>query len=240
MALSLDNLIIFTRFPVPGKTKTRLAPALGFEGACDLHRIMAGRAVLIARNACSQIGAQLQILYEGGDQRKMKQWLGNSGNYRPQSGDDLGVRMDNGFKAAFEKGAERVVIIGTDCPEMNESVIGRAFESLLKKDIVLGPACDGGYYLIGLRSRNPALFSGVHWGTSRVLEQTLRRARSINASVELLETLKDLDRPEDIPLWEVTQHLHRRIAVIIPTLNDELYLGKTLSGIPRSDRIRQK
>lgn len=98
MAPSLDNLIIISRFSVPGKTKTRLASALGFEGACDLHRIMAGRAVLIARNACSQIGAQLQIIYEGGDQKKMKQ------SHRG--------RLDNDFRSKMARSGIR-----TDDPD---------------------------------------------------------------------------------------------------------------------------
>jgi rSAM/selenodomain-associated transferase 1 len=114
----------------------------------------------------------LQILYEGGNKRVMEEWLGPGLSYSPQSEGDLGDRMVAAFDLAFCAGATRVIIAGTDCPELTEAMLVEAFEALGEVDAVLGPARDGGYYLIGLRKRNPELFVSIPWGTDRVLKRT--------------------------------------------------------------------
>lgn len=236
--LYFNHLIVFTKFPVPGKTKTRLAPQLGQRGAAELHRTMAGKTVLLARSVCSRKGYQLQIRYDNASKTEMKQWLGDSEVFKPQGRGNLGDRMHFSFMEAFSKGALKVVLIGTDCPGLNESVIQNAFDSLESNDLVLGPARDGGYYLIGLRHPNPGLFSGVAWGTSQVLEQTCSLARSLGISMAQIDLLNDVDRPEDLAIWEESHCLHERIAVIIPTLNSENILNKTLVGIEERKRIQ--
>ena len=103
----------------------------------------------------------------------MRQAFGNDLTYSRQAAGDLGQRMCAAFDAAFQAGSHRVVLIGTDCPELDGNVVQTAFERLHENDVVLGPASDGGYYLIGLRSSAPALFDGIPWGTGEVLRATL-------------------------------------------------------------------
>ena len=161
----------------------------------------------------------------------MKQWLGNSFPYKKQAGGNLGNRMTHAFNDAFQKGSQRVIIIGTDCPELMTDHLQLAFDSLNDNHLVLGPAFDGGYYLIGLRkdANNiaiPKLFRNIEWGSSSVLDTTSKNARFLDISVNLLPSLHDVDRPEDISFWEQTQ---KRLSVVIPMLNEAENIDTTLS-----------
>ena len=117
---------------------------------------------------------------------------------REQSGADLGERLRRGFDELLEGPEDRAVAIGADCPELGADVISEAFEALENCDLALGPVSDGGYYLIALRRRAPELFDGVAWGSDRVLEQTLERAKRSRLAVGLLSGLHDLDTPDDL------------------------------------------
>ncbi len=103
---------------------------------------------------------------------------------------------------AFEDNVNSAVIIGTDCPGLNANLLHEAFELLHLYDLVLGPALDGGYYLLALRSFIPELFVGINWSTAEVLQQTVAIAQQLNLSVNYLPALADVDRPEDLPVWE--------------------------------------
>ena len=189
------TLIIFTRFPEPGSTKTRLIPVLGPEGAASLQRRMAEQAVGQAQAFCGRHGVDLEIHFQGGGQTAMRHWLGPQ-CFREQAAGTIGERMEQTFSRAFAEGRGQVVIIGTDIPGLDQEILLQAFTMLGKNDLVLGPAMDGGYYLIGLTGPAPALFREIAWGTPVVLRQTLDKARDMK--VCQLATLHDIDRPEDL------------------------------------------
>lgn len=200
-------LIIFTRYPEPGTTKTRLIPHLGRRGAADLQRQMTAHVLAQALPLMTSRGLELEVRYEGGDARLMRAWLGDAVTYVRQGSGDIGRRMAQAFRAAEGRGNTAIVLIGTDIPDITTALLHRAFEKLCDDTIVLGPAADGGYYLIGLPCKMlapaaPGLFSGIAWGTATVLQVTCRRLKEQGFNYSLLETLEDVDRPEDLPVWE--------------------------------------
>ena len=236
------RLIIFARYPEPGTTKTRIIPLLGANGAADLHRKMTENTVsqMAPLPASSQIA--VEIHYEGGDEDLMRNWLGNHFVYRPQAGGDIGIRMRRSFEETFKRSAGSAVIIGTDIPEISKAVVRDAFGALEQDHMVLGPAKDGGYYLIGLKSDVSSqvirdLFAGISWGTGSVFNETLRIARDSGLRVSLLQVLEDVDRPGDLPIWEKALDLKKhgfhgkRISVIIPAVNEAENIGKTIERI---------
>ncbi|MEB3181721.1 MAG: TIGR04282 family arsenosugar biosynthesis glycosyltransferase, partial [Nostocaceae cyanobacterium] len=197
------HLIIFSRYPEPGKTKTRLIPALGAQGAANLQRQMTEYTLSQVRAIKNTLDISIEICFAGGNQQLMQDWLGSDLIYQEQGEGDLGCRMARSLALAFRNHAQQVVIIGTDCPSINTETIIQAFEQLqLNHDLVLGPAVDGGYYLIGLRRPIPELFININWGTAQVLSQTVNIAQRLQLSVAYLPEMADIDRPEDIPLWE--------------------------------------
>ncbi len=193
-----EQLIIFTRYPVPGKAKTRLIPVLGKEGAANLHRLMTQRTIACALSLQNSRQLSVAIHYTGSSQQLMQDWLGTDLIYHQQSDGDLGIRMAVAFEKSFNLGIDKVAIIGTDCTKLKPEIIAKAFDELSDQDLVLGPAKDGGYYLIGLRRRIPELFDGIKWGTSEVFADTLAIAQNLNLSIAVLPTLADIDRPEDL------------------------------------------
>ncbi|MGM0486767.1 MAG: TIGR04283 family arsenosugar biosynthesis glycosyltransferase [Planctomycetota bacterium] len=236
------RLTIFTRYPEPGKTKTRLIPALGPEGAAEIQRNMTGYTLDWVRELAGRFPMSVEVRFEGGDAEKMAACFGGRVLYRPQDPGDLGCRLAAAFAEAFGEGAQQMVIIGTDCPDITPELIRESFERLATRDLVLGPAADGGYYLIGLRHPAPELFTGIPWGSRRVLEDTLRRAGELAFSVSLLKELSDVDRPEDLAVWHRARQLPSavsttRISVIIPTLNEADYLPRTLSGLGEAEDL---
>ncbi|MBW4685411.1 MAG: TIGR04282 family arsenosugar biosynthesis glycosyltransferase [Komarekiella atlantica HA4396-MV6] len=201
---SKQHLIIFTRYPEPGKTKTRLIPALGNLGAANLQRQMTEYTIFQVRELQKVAAISVEVRFSGGDLQLMQDWLGLSLVYQPQGEGDLGSRMARSLFDAFESGAEEVMIIGTDCPGVNAQILATAFEQLQAFDLVLGPAIDGGYYLIGLRQPIRELFVNIEWGTAQVFQKTVEIAHLLNLSPVYLLTLADVDRPEDLPVWEQT------------------------------------
>ncbi len=132
----------------------------------------------------------------------MQQLFGAEFCYQPQSEGDLGQRMLSAFVASLSQGRRRVVLIGSDCPEITAPILSSAFALLTDHDLVLGPARDGGYYLIGLTAPYPELFQDMPWGTAAVLTKTQTKAARLGLKTALLEPLTDIDRPEDLPVWE--------------------------------------
>lgn len=204
-------IVLFTRYPQAGKVKTRLIKHLGPQGAADLHSLMTKQVISQLRPALaagSVRSVQLQVYYCGGSKQKIKTWLGKNSKdiqLARQQGNDLGDRMQDAFEQTWQQGAEKVLLIGSDCPGINPSIITSGLEYLQQHDVVLGPASDGGYYLIGLPARlkkekqNYAdLFQNIDWGTDQVLAQTLTQAHKNNLSFALLPELHDIDRPEDL------------------------------------------
>ncbi|NDJ25449.1 DUF2064 domain-containing protein [Nostoc sp. B(2019)] len=204
LKISKQHLIIFTRYPEPGKTKTRLIPALGTIGAANLQREMTEYTIFQVRELQKVTAISVEVRFAGGNSQLMQDWLGLGLAYQPQGEGDLGSRMARSLFDAFESGAKEVIIIGTDCPGVNAQILATAFEQLQAFDLVLGPAIDGGYYLIGLRQPIPELFVNIEWGTAQVFQKTVDIAQLLNLSPVYLPTLADVDRPEDLPIWEQT------------------------------------
>jgi rSAM/selenodomain-associated transferase 1 len=201
--LADSRLIVFARQPTAGRAKTRLIPALGAIGAARLHRRMVERTLDWACELAATTPLELELRTDG---RGMGVAAAQRTGLRlcAQGPGNLGERMVRAFAESFdaaESAPRRVAIIGTDCPRLDGETVTRAFAELDTHDVVVGPAIDGGYYLIGLRAPAPALFGGVHWGTGRVFDETVDRARSAGLSVAALESLEDVDRPEDLVLW---------------------------------------
>ena len=223
------RLIIFTRYPEPGKVKTRLAPSHGIEGAASLHKSMTEYTLKWLSPLYEKNPDLLEIRFDGESLQQMIDWLGPRFNYVHQGRGDLGERMASAFRENFQRKKTKVVLIGTDVPQLTTLHVQVAFNALEKHDLVIGPSTDGGYYLIGLRRMVPELFESIAWGADTVFQTTLQRAKDIGLSVKNLETLQDVDSPEDLPVWERVSH--QFLSVIIPTLNEGMNLHHTLEHI---------
>jgi rSAM/selenodomain-associated transferase 1 len=193
-----EQVLVFTRYPQPGSTKTRLAKVLGNRGAAALQKKLTEKTLARVRQFLQKNRAAAAVYHEGGSREEMLQWLGPDLDYLAQPDGDLGQRLTGAFREAFGQGYFRVVIIGADCPDLLASHIEEAFSILRSQDLVIGPATDGGYYLIGLSRPEPALFAAIPWGAGDVLEKTLEIAEQKGLSLAQLETLSDVDRPEDL------------------------------------------
>jgi len=193
-----DQLTIFTRYPEPGLTKTRLISALGEEGAADLQKKLTENTLEKIEHLVKTSTITPVICFEGGDLVTMQNWLGPHRFYKPQAQGDLGKKLKKSFGDAFSGGAQRVVAIGCDCPGLCREHVSRAFDALYFKDLVLGPATDGGYYLIGIKYPLETLFEDIPWGTDKVFKKTVSLAQHHGLTIEILEELHDVDRPEDL------------------------------------------
>lgn len=199
-------LQLFARLPVPGAVKTRLIPALGELGACELHaRLVATRLALL--QSCQQsLGMDVEWWVDADGRHPLLERF--AGRIRRQQGGDLGARMQYALAAALgSDGYAAALLIGSDCPALGLDYITQALARLQDgADVVLGPAYDGGYVLIGLAAQAfvqercdiACLFRGIAWGTDGVLEQTLCHIRDAGLSCSLLPALPDVDRPEDL------------------------------------------
>lgn len=194
----IDQLTIFTRYPKPGQTKTRLIGALGKDGAAALQKELTEKTVQEIDQLVQTSTYEPVIYFEGGGLAAMQSWLGRDRQYKPQGTGGLGEKLKRAFGDAFNAGAQRVVTIGCDCPGLSKEHINRAFDALYFNELVLGPATDGGYYLIGIKRPLDELFENIPWGTDRVFETTVSLAQQLGLSTEILEELHDVDRPEDL------------------------------------------
>jgi len=194
------TLGIFAKAPVAGRVKTRLAAEIGSRAAAALYRRV-GRQVVTA-----SVGRDYRTIVwftppaAGAAVRAWLDGLGVSA-FRAQPPGTLGTRLAHAFARSFAEDeggrAEEVVIIGTDCPGVDRRAVSQAFAALRTHELVLGPAQDGGYYLIGLRALEPALFRGIPWSTSDVTRATRARARALGLTCRLLGPLRDVDTARD-------------------------------------------
>ena len=236
-----ERLCVFTRYPEPGTTKTRLIPALGPESAAGLQQAMTACLLAVARKIGDDRGSAVQVRYEGGDDARMRAAFGAAFEYRRQGDGNLGDRMRRCFREGFEAGAERVVIVGSDVPGIDSGILSTAFEALCGHDLVIGPATDGGYYLMGLRRAVPELLQGIPWGEDGVLSRTLAIAERQALAVRTLPVLSDVDRPEDLAELEKAWGAERMaaatgsVSVVIPTLNEASRIGGLIATIHAID-----
>jgi rSAM/selenodomain-associated transferase 2/rSAM/selenodomain-associated transferase 1 len=216
-----DRLIVFGRYPVPGRTKTRLIPSLGPAGAADLQRRLTERTLATVLAVATRRGIAVEVCFEGSDERRMRRWLGSKVVFSKQRPGDLGERMRAAFLGAFQAGGRRVVLLGTDVPGLTTDHLGQAFDALNDHDLVLGPSTDGGYWLIGL-NRPAEVFQGIDWGKETVLEQTIALATGKGLEIKKLDPLMDIDTLDDLKRWQPDGAEQRPyISIIIPVLNEE-------------------
>jgi rSAM/selenodomain-associated transferase 1 len=185
-------IIVFQKYPEAGSVKTRLAETIGAEKAAHLYAYL----IRHTHQQLSGLEAAIFVFHLGPiatDEYPKKGY-----HFHPQKPGDLGEKMLKAFQQVFDLGFDQVLIIGTDCYELKRSHLQQAFETLETKDLVLGPAMDGGYYLLGLKRPVASLFQGISWSTSSVLQQTQSKANRENLSYGLLEKLRDVDRYEDL------------------------------------------
>jgi rSAM/selenodomain-associated transferase 1 len=182
-------LIIFLRAPILGQVKTRLAASLGDKAALNIYRKLV--EITLAEAHSSHFTTYLYFYPEIDPSLIYSGFIA-----KEQYGDDLGEKMKHAFTETMKR-HDRAVIIGTDCPYINIDLIHRAFASLRQSDVVIGPASDGGYYLLGLRKIIPELFENIPWSTENVLTETVKRLEKFKLSLTTLETLDDIDYEED-------------------------------------------
>ena len=189
-------LLVFLKYPRPGRAKTRLVPALGEGAAAALYRTLAEEEV----RRTAPVGGEYERLFcftPAEDREAMAAWFPGERLW-PQPVGDLGQRMAAAFAEAFARGARRVAIIGTDVPWVSRDTVVEALAALDRHDVIVGPARDGGYYLLALREPCPGLFADIAWSTAHVLPATLARARELGLRVHQLQSLTDLDTIADL------------------------------------------
>lgn len=188
---SKNLLLIFTRNPELGKVKTRLAKSVGDETALEIYRFLLNKT----KNISSKVKADKAVYYSV-KIRDNDIWDSSIYQKHQQKGDDLGIRMLNAFQNGFDSGYQKIIIIGSDLYDLSYTEIDNAFNQLEQNDVVLGPAKDGGYYLLGLKTMHSSIFKNKAWGTETVREDTL--ANLSNKKVKLLALKNDIDVYEDI------------------------------------------
>ena len=227
-----DILIVFTRYPEPGKVKTRLIQVLGEQGAADLQSAMIQYTLDTAGRFAANDNISVEVHFDSAGIEDRQSAFGRSYPYICQEGSDLGERMLSSFSRVLAKNSCSAVIIGTDCPGITEAIIRQAFYALKENDCVLGPSYDGGYYLIGLNRPVPELFTSIPWGTPEVLNHTLEAIDRLGLRATLLRSLTDIDRPEDLPFWEKCLLARSRpmISAVIPALNESERIEETIQS----------
>lgn len=192
-----STILIFAKAPLPGKVKTRLTPPLNPVQAAELHQKLLTRTLKMA----TQTALAPVSLYCSPDQQHpffVRCQQTYPIDLAQQIGDDLGARMQHGIETVLQH-SRIAIVIGSDCPEMNQRYLEEAIQRLRSgSDVVLGPATDGGYVLIGMKQIHPQLFSDIEWGSDTVLGQTMERIMQAGLQLSLLESMQDIDRPEDL------------------------------------------
>jgi len=190
-------IILFVKLPEKGKVKSRLASRLDGDMVLRLYECM----VLDAIDMLNSGHYSFRICFDPPEASdRIREWLGHAYSYMPQLGDDLGEKMEQAFSRVFSEEVSKAVLIGSDVPGVSSAIIDEAFQSLATHDSVIGPASDGGYYLIGFRKSAlcPDIFHHMTWSTATVFEETVRRLRQASRSIHVLPECIDVDRKEDL------------------------------------------
>jgi uncharacterized protein len=191
------TLLIFAKNLIHGDVKTRLASTVGHDKAMTVYQQLIAQTI----EATKHLPVDKIVFYskriERGDAWDDKIYEKNI-----QSGNDLGDKMKNAFATVFDNENKKALIIGTDCPDLNASIIMNAFVYLEDNDVVIGPASDGGYYLLGMKKLHSQLFQNIDWSTEKVLTQTLKICNGSNLSIFMLPELSDIDTENDWKQYE--------------------------------------
>ena len=188
------GIIIFQKNAELGKVKTRLAETMGNREALEIYQLL----VSYTHQQVQQVPCH-KLLYFSEFLEKSPEWENEAYSLKIQTTGILGEKMANAFQSEFENGFTQLIIIGTDCPEINPKIIEEAFEKLTKVDVVVGPATDGGYYLLGMNQFIPGLFKDIPWSSEEVLSATKNFLVTNDISFDMLPLLSDVDYQED---WE--------------------------------------
>ena len=201
---SKKALIIFTRNPELGKCKTRLAASIGDESALEIYKYLLQHTAKLSE----KVKADKYVFYSESIKRE-DVWDATIFNKKLQQGNDLGERMENAFTELFELGYEKVIIIGSDLLDLSSDDVNEAFDFLNENDTVIGPAKDGGYYLLGMKNMHSKVFKNKEWGTSTVLENTLSDLK--DSTISMLKELNDIDTFEDMKHYEQLKKFYKNI-----------------------------
>jgi len=186
-------LMVFTKNPELGKCKTRLASTIGDEAALKVYKQLLDHTV----DFSSKVNAEKYVYYSK-DIQSNDRWNESIFKKRTQAEGNLGVKMATAFKENFDQGFEKIVIIGSDCAEIDENDIEHAFQALDESEVVIGPAIDGGYYLLGMRTFIPSLFQDKSWSTPDLINETISTLKKQQISFSLLKEKSDIDYEEDL------------------------------------------
>lgn len=231
-------IIIFTRVPIPGKTKTRMMPFLTPDECVKIHSCFLKDII----TEVEKINADIFIYYTPeGSEKILYPILGENKPYFLQIGNDIGEKMSNSFKEVFRKNYDSCLLIGTDLPEINKNHFKQAFENLKNSDIVFGPSVDGGYYLVGMNQFEKKVFEKQSYGHRDVLSNTVYSLQKEDLKISYINKLNDIDTPEDLKLLiernanndlflltETGKYLNNlnKISIIIPIYNEEKTIVK--------------
>jgi len=188
-----EALIIFAKNPEGGKVKTRLAATIGDQAALEVYQRLLFHTALITANLPFD-----KFVFYSDTIISNDNWDDLQFKKRTQSGQGLGERMNNAFASIFNKGYSKIVIIGTDCPGLDPTILLNSFTALDLNDIVIGPAEDGGYYLVGMKLHRAELFENIRWSSNVVLAETLRKCDDLQLTHFLLPVLSDIDEEKDL------------------------------------------
>jgi len=188
--------IVFLRVPEKGRVKTRLSKSLSESFVLELYKGFVEDSL----EALEGAGDKILYFWPPGKERLLEKWLGTHYFFSPQQGNDIGEKMANAFHEIFEKGYTRAVLVGTDIPELTGLMISRAHKLLSAADAVIGPAEDGGYYLIGFQKNkfSKSVFQNIDWSTGRVLDQTITAMDRESIQYKLIDKLHDIDTLKDL------------------------------------------
>jgi rSAM/selenodomain-associated transferase 1 len=196
MLLTMEKkkaIILFVRHPEKGRVKTRLARDIGDERALEIYKRLLGHTQAITQELdCDRFVFYADAIVANDI------WEGNDYRKRVQAGDTLGERMKNAFAEVFDSGYQKVVIIGSDCPQLSSAIISDAFKTLDTTDVVIGPATDGGYYLLALKYMITAVFENKQWSTDTVLTDTVADLEKLAVTYSLAPVLRDIDTGDDL------------------------------------------
>ena len=187
-----NGLLIFAKKPVPGKVKTRLAVDIGNEAACQIYKQLLFYTFDIAEKTNTYVFACLTEKDE-----VTLDTIPYTDFYQQVNG-NLGEKLNDAFKTVFQKGFKKLIVLGTDCADLTSEIIDEAYNKLENNDVVIGPAEDGGYYLLGMTHYIPSIFENKSWSTEHLLTETIQTLKEENKSYHLLETLSDIDNIKDL------------------------------------------
>lgn len=221
--INKNAVIIFCRYPAEGKVKKRLAEITGSAFAAECYRLFVEKLI----SECKKINSgetQCFIFYSDPlDKKIVKEWLGPGFEYFPQKGSGIGERMHNSYKKIFNIGFKKVLLIGTDIPDLSADVINHSLIDLDNADYVIGPALDGGFYLLGMKKHNAHIFDNIKWSNENVLNSLIQKISADDKTIAYAEELTDIDTIDDLRNWlnSINENYSNDLKGIIRTMLPE-------------------